>query len=86
MKKFAEVRIRSIDVISDLIAIPCFFLLFMNSHQLIPYLVKSNLIGSPWGAGTFAGPTGGRQPSPLELEVATLRGKQFYGIVSKVSF
>ncbi|KAK7466194.1 flavodoxin-like fold protein [Stygiomarasmius scandens] len=42
--------------------------------------------GSPWGAGTFAGPTGGRQPSPLELEVATLQGKQFYGVVSKVSF
>jgi len=42
--------------------------------------------GSPWGAGTFAGPTGARQPSALELEVATLQGKQFYGVVSKVKF
>jgi len=42
--------------------------------------------GSPWGAGTFAGPTGARQPSALELEVATLQGKQFHGVVSKVKF
>ncbi|THV06406.1 1,4-benzoquinone reductase [Dendrothele bispora CBS 962.96] len=42
--------------------------------------------GSPWGAGTFAGPQGGRQPSPLEIEIANLQGKQFYGVVSKVSF
>lgn len=33
--------------------------------------------GSPWGAGTLAGPTGGRQPSALELEVATIQGKTF---------
>ncbi|KAE9391845.1 protoplast-secreted protein 2 precursor, partial [Gymnopus androsaceus JB14] len=31
--------------------------------------------GSPWGAGTFAGPTGARQPSALELEVATPPGQ-----------
>ncbi|THU91818.1 flavo protein WrbA [Dendrothele bispora CBS 962.96] len=42
--------------------------------------------GSPWGAGTFAGGDGSRQPSALELEIASLQGKQFYGIVSKVSF
>ncbi|KIK70027.1 hypothetical protein GYMLUDRAFT_34463 [Collybiopsis luxurians FD-317 M1] len=42
--------------------------------------------GSPWGAGTFAGTTGARQPSELELEVASIQGKQFYGIVSKVKF
>ncbi|THV06408.1 1,4-benzoquinone reductase [Dendrothele bispora CBS 962.96] len=42
--------------------------------------------GSPWGAGTFAGPQGGRQPSPLEIEIANLHGKQFYSVVSKVSF
>ncbi|KAF8900670.1 flavoprotein-like protein [Mucidula mucida] len=39
--------------------------------------------GSPWGAGTLAGPDGSRQPSELELEVATIQGKQFYGVVSK---
>ena len=42
--------------------------------------------GSPWGAGTFAGSDGSRQPSALELEVATIQGKTFYEIVAKVSF
>ncbi|KAF8916914.1 flavoprotein-like protein [Mucidula mucida] len=39
--------------------------------------------GSPWGAGTLAGTDGSRQPSALELEIATIQGKQFYGVVSK---
>lgn len=39
--------------------------------------------GSPWGAGTFAGPDGSRQPTPLELEVATIQGEQFYLTVKK---
>ena len=42
--------------------------------------------GSPWGAGTFAGPTGARQPSALELKIATAQGKAFYEIVNKVTF
>ncbi|KAL1697286.1 flavoprotein-like protein [Schizophyllum commune] len=42
--------------------------------------------GSPWGAGTFAGGDGSRQPSPLELEVAEIQGKQFWEIVSKYQF
>ncbi|KIK42330.1 benzoquinone reductase [Suillus luteus UH-Slu-Lm8-n1] len=42
--------------------------------------------GSPWGAGTFAGPDGSRQPSALELELATLQGKGFWEIVSKYKF
>ncbi|CAI5755816.1 unnamed protein product [Candida verbasci] len=33
--------------------------------------------GSPWGAGTFAGGDGSRQPSKLELEIATIQGKEF---------
>ncbi|KAF3764622.1 flavo protein WrbA [Cryphonectria parasitica EP155] len=41
--------------------------------------------GSPWGAGTFAGPDGSRQPSALELEVAEIQGKAFYETVSKFS-
>ncbi|KAG1878945.1 flavoprotein-like protein [Suillus subluteus] len=42
--------------------------------------------GSPWGAGTFAGPDGSRQPSALELELATLQGKGFWDVVSKYKF
>ncbi|TFK86398.1 benzoquinone reductase [Polyporus arcularius HHB13444] len=43
--------------------------------------------GSPWGAGTIAGPRdGSRQPSPLELEIAELQGKHFWETVSRVNF
>ncbi|EXJ64514.1 NAD(P)H:quinone oxidoreductase, type IV [Cladophialophora yegresii CBS 114405] len=42
--------------------------------------------GSPWGAGTFAGGDGSRQPSNNELELAKTQGKSFYEAVSKVSF
>ncbi|EMC95156.1 hypothetical protein BAUCODRAFT_149177 [Baudoinia panamericana UAMH 10762] len=42
--------------------------------------------GSPWGAGTFAGPDGSRQPTSNELKLATEQGKAFYGAVSKVNF
>jgi multimeric flavodoxin WrbA len=42
--------------------------------------------GSPWGAGTYAASDGSRQPTALELEVATIQGKAFYGVVSKVKF
>jgi len=38
--------------------------------------------GSPWGAGTFAGADGSRQPSPKELELATTQGKVFASVVS----
>ncbi|KAF8321242.1 1,4-benzoquinone reductase [Clavulina sp. PMI_390] len=40
--------------------------------------------GSPFGAGTIAGPSGARQPSELELEVATAQGKSFYETVAAV--
>ncbi|EIN05946.1 hypothetical protein PUNSTDRAFT_154771 [Punctularia strigosozonata HHB-11173 SS5] len=42
--------------------------------------------GSPWGAGTFSGGDGSRQPTPLELEIAQIQGKTFYELVSKVQF
>ncbi|KII90743.1 hypothetical protein PLICRDRAFT_52442 [Plicaturopsis crispa FD-325 SS-3] len=42
--------------------------------------------GSPWGAGTLAGADGSRQPSALELEIATIQGKTFYETVAKVKF
>jgi len=42
--------------------------------------------GSPWGAGTFAAADGSRQPTALELEIATIQGKAFFGVVNKVKF
>jgi len=39
--------------------------------------------GSAWGAGTFAGPDGSRQPSERELRIAQVHGKSFYEIASK---
>jgi len=39
--------------------------------------------GSPWGAGTFAGATGSRQPTARELEIATIQGEAFYQTVAK---
>ena len=42
--------------------------------------------GSPWGAGTFAGPQGERQPSEKELYIAKTQGKVFWEAVSKVNF
>ena len=42
--------------------------------------------GSPWGAGTFAGADGSRQPTEKELELCKIQGKAFYEVVSKVSF
>ncbi|KAJ3055050.1 hypothetical protein HK097_011613 [Rhizophlyctis rosea] len=40
--------------------------------------------GSAWGAGTLAGPDGSRQPSALELEVASIQGKKFGEFVSRL--
>lgn len=42
--------------------------------------------GSAWGAGTFAGGDGSRQPSAKELELAEIQGKTFWNTVSKVNF
>ncbi|CCE82542.1 Piso0_002272 [Millerozyma farinosa CBS 7064] len=39
--------------------------------------------GSAWGAGTFAGTDGSRQPTKLELDIAEIQGKSFYETVSK---
>lgn len=39
---------------------------------------------SPWGAGTFAGADGSRQPTALELEIANIQGKTFYEAVGKL--
>jgi NAD(P)H dehydrogenase (quinone) len=39
--------------------------------------------GSPWGAGTFAGGDGSRQPSEKELEIAAIQGEVFAQAVLK---
>ncbi|RYO88493.1 hypothetical protein DL764_008719 [Monosporascus ibericus] len=41
--------------------------------------------GSAWGAGTFAGADGSRQPSEKELEIARIQGEEFYKAVAKFS-
>lgn len=60
------------------------------SISLLPFVKRmligfdvSSTTGSPFGAGTIAGADGSRQPSALELGVATTQGKSFYEIVSK---
>jgi len=42
--------------------------------------------GSPWGAGTFSAADGSRQPSALELELATIQGETFGNHIKRVSF
>jgi len=42
--------------------------------------------GSPWGAGSFAGADGSRQPSALEIQLASTHGEAFGNAVSKVKF
>lgn len=41
--------------------------------------------GSAWGAGTFAGPDGSRQPSPEELEQAVVQGKTLGEVTLKLA-
>ncbi|KAJ5648631.1 Flavoprotein WrbA [Penicillium lividum] len=41
--------------------------------------------GSAWGAGTFAGADGSRQPTALELQIAEAQGKAFYETTSKAN-
>ncbi|KAE9993697.1 hypothetical protein EG327_003706 [Venturia inaequalis] len=42
--------------------------------------------GSPWGAGTFAGADGSRQPSVKEVALAEAQGRVFFEHLSKVNF
>ncbi|PYI35229.1 flavo protein WrbA [Aspergillus indologenus CBS 114.80] len=42
--------------------------------------------GSAWGAGTFAGADGSRQPTALELQIAETQGKSFYEHLARVNF
>jgi len=42
--------------------------------------------GSPWGAGTFSGADGSRQPSENELSIAKQQGTDFWKAVSRVNW
>ncbi len=44
-----------------------------------------SVIGSPWGAGTYAG-GGTRNPTALEIEIAKKQGQKFFETVSKINF
>ena len=50
------------------------------------FALQSNLDeihgGSPYGAGTFAGADGSRQPTKLEKEIAFIQGRSFYETVA----
>lgn len=58
------------------------------SHRIASSFVNlfltRGLVGSPWGAGTFAGLDGKRVPSKLELDIAECQGAAFYEAVSRV--
>lgn len=41
--------------------------------------------GGPWGAGTFAGTDGSRQPSAREIEIAQTQGELFYQAVARAT-
>lgn len=58
--------------------LPCLFF----SHELTGEVS----IGSAWGAGTYAGPDGKREPNKLELTIAEKQGHAFWNTVSKVNF
>jgi len=65
-------------------------IIFVPLGYSTTFEVLSNLSevhgGSPWGAGTFSGADGSRQPTPLELDIATRHGKYFFNVVNKVTF
>ena len=42
--------------------------------------------GSPWGAGTFAGPDSSRNSTALELNIADIQGRHFWETVRTVKF
>ncbi|OJD21282.1 NAD(P)H:quinone oxidoreductase, type IV [Blastomyces percursus] len=60
----------------------------LGYKTVMPILANLNEVrgGSAWGAGTFAGVDGSRQPSALEIQLAEEQGAQFYKTVSKVKF
>jgi NAD(P)H dehydrogenase (quinone) len=67
----------------------CLYALLPFFHPAFGLVIGDNWLtlfvcsGSPWGAGTFAGADGSRQPSALELEIAKIQGQTLYELVSK---
>lgn len=51
-----------------------------------PVCQTTNSVIYRWGAGTFAGGDGSRQPTEKEIQLATHQGKVFYQAVAKVNF
>ncbi|KAF1787445.1 Flavoprotein-like domain [Phytophthora cactorum] len=68
---------------------------FMTSHGMtfVPLGYRAKQLfnvdelhgGSPWGAGTIAGPDNSRQVSKLEKEIAMEQGKSFAEVTKKLS-
>lgn len=59
-------------------------MMFVPSGYTSPKLFDNSVVhgGSAWGAGTFAGGDGSRQPSELELEICEIQGKNFSATVA----
>ncbi len=57
----------------------------------VPYAIPETMDvslsrgGSPYGAGTIAGPDGSRQPNETELKIARFQGKHVAGIAAKLA-
>jgi len=60
----------------------------LGYKQTIAQLGNVNEVhgGTAWGAGTLSGLDGSRQPSALELEVATIQGTSFGEHLNKITF
>lgn len=54
-------------------------------HTPLMFQMDSIQGGSPYGAGTFAGPDGSRMPSENELTRAKLQGEGFAKVAAKLS-
>ncbi|KAG2766350.1 hypothetical protein JG687_00009287 [Phytophthora cactorum] len=69
-------------------------MVFMTSHGMtfVPHGYRAKQLfnvdevhgGSPWGAGTIAGPDNSRQVSKLEKEIAMEQGKSFADVTKKL--
>ena len=53
-------------------------------HLCLLHPLGLALAGSPWGAGTFAGPMGARQPTDSEKALAGNQGKILAGVAKKL--
>lgn len=57
---------------------------FNKTFELASNL-ETNHGGSAWGAGTFAGPTGAREPNENELKIASIQGRTFAEVVGRAT-